>query len=173
MRVYLDCEFLEDGSTIDLISLAMVTDDGDEFYMINADAPWRRILAHDWLRENVVSYLPRTREGMIDVHHADVFTRRQIAVRAARFIQDVDRPELWALYGAYDFVALCQLWGPLVNRPPGIPDRINDVVQEYRRYGYTLPARQDDGGEHHPLFDAHYARDSHHHILTEREQRHA
>jgi hypothetical protein len=36
-------EFLEDGRTIELISIGMVDDAGREFYAVNRDAPWRRL----------------------------------------------------------------------------------------------------------------------------------
>lgn len=34
MRIYYDCEFLEDGNTIDLISMGMVAEDGRELYAV-------------------------------------------------------------------------------------------------------------------------------------------
>jgi hypothetical protein len=38
-----DLEFLEDGRTIELISIGMVCDDGREYYAVNRDMPVRRI----------------------------------------------------------------------------------------------------------------------------------
>jgi 3' exoribonuclease, RNase T-like len=57
--VYYDTEFLEDGSTIGLISIGMVTDDGREYYAVR-DNPWtiRKAIQHEWLRANVVPSLP-------------------------------------------------------------------------------------------------------------------
>src|SRR5690606_14816131 len=58
VKIYYDTEFLEDGETIELISIGMVAEDGRELYAVNADMPFRRVIRHDWLRENVVPSLP-------------------------------------------------------------------------------------------------------------------
>src|ERR1019366_10460965 len=52
-RIFYDCEFLEDGRTIDLISIGLAADDGREDYAVASDAPWDRIRKHDWLRRHV------------------------------------------------------------------------------------------------------------------------
>lgn len=38
MKFFLDTEFYEDGSTIDLISIGVVTEDGREFYAVSQEA---------------------------------------------------------------------------------------------------------------------------------------
>jgi hypothetical protein len=69
MRIFYDCEFIEDGRTIDLISIGMVRwDDGEELYLVNeeidswvngAESPlYEKIRKHDWLMENVIPQLP-------------------------------------------------------------------------------------------------------------------
>jgi hypothetical protein len=37
MKYFLDTEFIEDGKTIDLISIALVAEDGREIYLCNSD----------------------------------------------------------------------------------------------------------------------------------------
>lgn len=59
MRFWYDTEFLEDGKTIELISIGFVAEDGREYYAVNEEAPWKRIAKNDWLVRNVVSSLPR------------------------------------------------------------------------------------------------------------------
>jgi hypothetical protein len=54
VNVCYDTEFLEDGETIELISIGMVAEDGYEYYAVNRDMPERRIRRHPWLMENVV-----------------------------------------------------------------------------------------------------------------------
>lgn len=53
-----DTEFLDDGSTIDLISIGIVCEDGREYYAVNSDMPRERISRDDWLCQNVVPHLP-------------------------------------------------------------------------------------------------------------------
>jgi hypothetical protein len=63
-----DLEFIEYRTgwlrkryTIELISIALVADDGREYYAVNRDMPVRRIRKHKWLMKNVVPHLPKGR----------------------------------------------------------------------------------------------------------------
>jgi len=53
-----DLEFLDDGETIDLVSIGMVSGDGRKLYAINRSMPTERILVHSWMRKNVWPHLP-------------------------------------------------------------------------------------------------------------------
>jgi len=166
-----DLEFIEYRTgwlrrryTIDLISIALVSDDGRTYYAVNRDMPVRRIRKHKWLMENVVPGLPKGHgDAKIHMpkrwlfHYADpaVKPQTQIAREVAAFIQTTDDVALWANYGAYDHVRLCWLWGLMVDLPPGVPMYTNDIQQEARRLGIgwdELPEQQ--SGEHNALADA-------------------
>jgi len=56
MRYWLDTEFIEDGTTIDLISIGIVCEDGREFYAINLDCDLSK--ASQWVKDNVIALLP-------------------------------------------------------------------------------------------------------------------
>lgn len=173
MKYFYDCEFLEDGRTIDLISIGIVADDGRALYLVNRDAPWRRIKKDPWLMANVVPHLPQPhgdwilhmpRRWPIDFHNPFVRPLWSIADGVERFLRADGWPlagddgdiELWADYGAYDHVRLCQLWGRMIDLPAGIPMFTHDLQQELRRLGNPpLPARP-AGEEHNALADARY-----------------
>lgn len=164
-----DLEFLEDGRTIDPISIGVVASDGREYYAVNRDADWARISEHDWLVRNVLEYLPGgfspwpgTIRGLWepDASDARVKPREQIAVEVAALLTanstDWHDNELWAYYAAYDHVALCQLWGPMVKLPAGIPMWTNDLQQELVRLDQAgvkveIPPQ---AAEHYALADA-------------------
>lgn len=55
MKYFLDTEFIEDGRTIDLISIGMVSEDGRSIYRQNADASFA--LAGDFVARNVFPHL--------------------------------------------------------------------------------------------------------------------
>lgn len=55
-----DLEFVDDGETIDLVSIGMVSGDGRRMYAINREMDQTKILHHDWMRNNVWPHLPRT-----------------------------------------------------------------------------------------------------------------
>lgn len=57
-RVYIDSEFLEDGFTIELISIGFEDENGATYYAVNADMPVDRMRISDWLCKNVVPHLP-------------------------------------------------------------------------------------------------------------------
>lgn len=65
-NVYIDSEFLEDGTTIELISIAYVDENGAAYYAVNADMPVDRIRTHDWLCKNVVPHLPLVNKAEVD-----------------------------------------------------------------------------------------------------------
>lgn len=175
MRVWYDCEFLEDGSTIELISIGMVAEDGRELYAINADMQWARIVGDEWLATNVVPHLPTTtplqyRDGLpphgrLDLDHPDVRTHSQIARAVRDFLADTPSVELWAWFGAYDHVALAQLFGRMVDLPAAVPMWTNDVRQEMHRLGNPrMPAQS--GAEHNALADARHVKAMHEALLT-------
>jgi hypothetical protein len=75
-----------------------------------------------------------------------------------------DDLELWAHYGAYDHVALCQLWGRMIDLPGFVPMWTNDLCQLAAASGVTgqqletLVPRVSGGAEHHALADARWNR---------------
>lgn len=163
MRIFYDTEFLEDGRTIELISIGMVAENGDELYRINADAPWRDIERSDWLMKNVVPSLPFVpgKIGRLDMAHSDarnVAQRERICGDVLRFIREHAPAELWAWYGAYDHVALAQLFGRMIDLPEGIPmftcDLKQEVEQKARRLNREIILPNQADGQHNALADA-------------------
>jgi len=174
MRYFYDTEFLEDGHTIDLISIGIVADDGREFYAVNDDAAtgglYEKIRRHRWLMLNVVPSLP-LKSGVVQPHGGDdmpgryrldldsntVMPRRMIRNAVRDFLLSAGEVELWADYGAYDHVALCQLFGPMMLLPPGLPMFTNEFQQAWNGRGRPeLPDQP--SGVHNALEDARHLR---------------
>lgn len=172
VRYFYDTEFLEDGRTIDLISIGIVCEDGREYYAVNADVTrgrlLRRIRRHAWLMGNVVPHLPKPygdwnnhmpRSWLFNYRANEVKPRDTIAAEVREFLL-CDLPEgtdveLWADYCAYDHVALAQLWGPMIQLPKGIPMFTNDIQTYARLAGVShkhLPTPKEDA--HNALADA-------------------
>lgn len=176
-RFFFDCEFIEDGKTIDLISIGIVSEDGREYYAVNREAPWRRIAKHQWLVEHVARYLPRihgdrrlqvserTNPLALDFDHPDMKTRARIATEVLDFLVPVgsefeagETVELWADYSAYDHVVLCQLYGTMMDLPPGLPMRTRDLEDLWEWAGRPEKPVQADGA-HNALADARWDRE--------------
>ena len=144
MKVWFDTEFIEDGKTIDLISIGIIAEDGRSYYAENAECDLSRASA--WVAENVVTYL----DGP-----ASSRSRAKIAADIVAFVGEA--PEFWAYYADYDWVVLCQLYGTMMDLPKGWPMYCRDVKQLCDDLGNpTLPKQTRQ--EHNALFDAEWTR---------------
>lgn len=138
MRIWFDTEFIEDGKTIDLLSIGMVREDGAVLYAESAEADHSR--ADEWVRKNVLVHLSGQSEP-----------RAQIAKYILEFVGP--EPEFWAYYADYDWVALCQLYGRMIDLPKGWPMFCRDIKQKAMDLGNPqLP--QQEGIKHDALADA-------------------
>jgi hypothetical protein len=149
-RYFYDCEFIEDGRIIDLVSIGVVDESGREFYAVSTEFDDRA--AVPWVRRNVLDRLPspgdpawrsrpRIREDLYD------FLVQPLRERPDEHI------ELWAWYASYDHVALAQLWGRMPALPREIPRFTKDLRQLWDERGRPrLPAAQ--ARRHNALVDA-------------------
>ena len=168
MTIYCyDTEFLEDGKTIELISIGIVCEDGREYYAVNSDMPVERIKKDDWLCQNVIPHLPLTNDKRpyrsdagsrwmfsLNMQSTVVKPKWVIANEVREFLTADGAPELWAYYAAYDHVALAQLWGPMIHLPNGIPMYTHDLKQEIDRLGISVGAVHAPENAHDALEDA-------------------
>ena len=57
--IYYDTEFIENGRTIDLVSIGRVSEAGDEYYAVSSEFDMNAMAANPWLMANVWPSLPR------------------------------------------------------------------------------------------------------------------
>ncbi|MEQ4302104.1 polyadenylate-specific 3'-exoribonuclease AS [Plantactinospora sp. B6F1] len=149
-RYFYDCEFIEDGRLVDLVSIGVVDEYGREFYAVSTEFDDSR--AVPWVRRHVLDKLPspgdrawRSRERIRD----DLYEFLMEPVR--------DRPgeklELWAWYAAYDHVALAQLWGAMPALPREIPRFTKELRQRWEDRG-SPPLPDAAADRHDALVDA-------------------
>lgn len=181
IRYYLDTEFIENGSTIELISIGITSSDLREYYAINWECDFTK--ANDWVKENVLTHLPVKPDDIVtstdelwktekaiakdiicfvkqpffknDLKELDYQTLKQIEPKVGIDI------EFWAYYGSYDWVVLCQLFGAMIDLPGGFPMYINDVKQWCKQLGNPRLPEQTKG-EHHALIDARWVKTAWH-----------
>lgn len=113
-RIWFDTEFIEDGRTVDLLAIGLVREDGATYYAEPEETDRSR--ACEWVRANVLPHLTGPTK-----------TRAVIAADIVEFVGA--SPEFWAYYADYDWVALCQLYGRMIDLPKGWPMFCRDLKQ--------------------------------------------
>jgi hypothetical protein len=176
MKYFIDTEFIEDGKTIDLISIGIVCEDGRELYLGNKECNFSK--ASDWVINNVlipmgfvrmpkqawiegfmrpidpifwVSKRAILEELLIFFAPNSITDDKRTATRAAE--DDYAEVEIWGYYADYDWVVFCQLFGTMMDLPKGFPMYCRDIKQECDRLGNPRLPEQGDG-EHNALEDA-------------------
>jgi hypothetical protein len=149
-RYFYDCEFIEDGRVVDLVSIGVVDEHGREFYAVSTEFDASR--AVQWVRRHVLDRLPSP-SSPVWRSRADIRDGLLEFLVAPLRSGQADELELWAWYAAYDHVALAQLWGPMPSLPREIPRFTKDLRQLWDDRGRPpLPNAAAD--RHDALVDA-------------------
>lgn len=148
-RYFYDTEFIEDGVTIDLVSIGIVSEDGAEYSAISTDFDSSRAIP--WVRENVLAQLPPVTDPRWK-------PKSRIRDEVLAFLTSGGRdPELWAWFGAYDHVVLCQLFGNMPALPRSLPRFTRDLRHLWELLGEP-PIPKMAAGQHEALEDARHNR---------------
>jgi len=179
-RIIYDTEFIDNGTEIIPISIAMVRPaDGAQLYAINNDlSVMARAAERDWMRENVLRWLPLEIDTSVIYDHLDVHVAWDLnhpefeAVKPLDEIRDMVEdfvlakpdPQLWAYYASYDHVLYAQLFGPMIELPQGMPMYTMDLKHECVMHGDPRMPKLPNSTvnerfngvpkEHHALYDA-------------------
>lgn len=145
MKYYFDTEFIENGATIDLISIGIAAEDGRLYHAQNKECKFKS--ASDWVWRNVFPRLKhfdmrgdrscnepsKMSQPLTGACNADCPWRYHWEIRnEVREFCDPSKfgkPEFWSYYGDYDWVAICQLFGTMMELPKGWPMLALDVKQ--------------------------------------------
>lgn len=179
MRYYMDWEFLEDGRTIEPISVGIVCEDGRELYLINHDLVLDRLKDFPWVAANVVPYLPllsndETGEWEWDSDNPEyeyVMQYRFWAETIQKFL--TGSVELWGYFSAYDHIALAQCFGRMIDLPANVPMWTNDIQQFATEHGFNvLDVAPVNGSQHNALADAGWTMVAHQLLMAKVRIRH-
>jgi len=153
MKYFYDTEFIEDGKTIDLVSIGIVAEDGRTYYAVSKEFDAQK--ADEWVNENVLKKLPEENEFYK--------SRQQIKEEIVSFIGE-DKPEFWAYYADYDHVVLCQLFGRMIDLPKNFPFYTRDIKQLCDSLGNPKLPEQEN--EHNALDDAKWNKQAYEFLVT-------
>lgn len=161
MRWFLDTEFDEDGRTIELISIALVREDGSSLYCVSNQFDPDR--CNEWVKANVLPHLPPRH---LWIPRAEIRQQVLDALLTNHVRGDTaDKPEIWGYFSDYDWVVFCQLFGRMVDLPRGFPMWCRDLKQLMESSCVTkdqLPPQT--GTAHDALEDARWIREAYLHI---------
>jgi hypothetical protein len=146
MRFWYDTEFIEDGRTIELVSIGVVAEDGREYYAVSTEFDPDR--AVPWVRDNVLNQLPAP---------GDPAWRGRGQIRDDLLELLGTEPQLWAWIAPYDHLVLAQLWGDMPALPHHLPRYTRDVKQLWDSLGRP-PLPSQPSGLHHALDDARHVK---------------
>nr|WP_277605939.1 polyadenylate-specific 3'-exoribonuclease AS [Glycomyces sp. L485] len=154
-RYFYDCEFIEDGRTIDLVSIGVVDEHGREYYAVSTEFDPSRAI--DWVRRNVLDKLPGPAsplwKGRATIRD-ELYEFLIAPVRKKSGSHPGERIEMWAWYGAYDHVVFAQLWGAMPELPRALPRMTKDLRQRWDDLGRPELPVADDADLHDALTDA-------------------
>lgn len=165
MKYFIDTEFIEDGVTIDLISIGIVCEDNRYYYAVNKECKFE--YANDWVWKNVLYpigiYEPLKYINLSDpcisantkntINQAK--TKENIKKEILDFvnIEQYGKPEFWGYYADYDWVVFCQLFGTMIDLPEKFPMYCRDIKQLCDELGAPELPKQGTQ-EHNALADA-------------------
>lgn len=167
MRHFIDTEFIEHATGIQLVSIGIVREDGQRFYAESCSFDER--LADQWVKDNVISKLlffnkekmPQKVYPVFETQSIEVFGTenfiKQHLLRWLSFERD-ESPEFYAYYASYDWVVFARIFGRLIEKPEHFPMWVIDLKQMMWERGLTKEWKQevcpDPLGEHNALVDA-------------------
>ena len=131
MNYFFDTEFNEVGTGLDLISIAIISEDGREYFAVNSGFDAYAARSNAWLAEHVMPHLPTQflSNGASPIFNPVWKPRWEIAQDIVNFVSDGlnTPPVFWADYASYDWLALCGLYGKIPNLPAGWPKFPMDI----------------------------------------------
>lgn len=167
MKYFLDTEFYEKPGSIDLISIGIVSENGDEFYAENTSCNKEEIEHDGWLIENVIPNLKYWDKK--DDKAGECFIEKKVDSGIYEFsmfgnIGEIKgsllswlaklgeiHPEFYGYYCDYDWVVFCWIFGRMIDLPQFFPMYCRDLKQTLDELNIRKTL---DGDNHNALDDA-------------------
>lgn len=175
MKVFYDWEFEERYGSVDCISAGFVREDGKELYFVLDSFNTLSVAKNDWLMKNVMCSIDHEEvtshiTGLgTPVKDLIITDKHKVSKQGARnllvgFVDDI-WPDFWAWYGAYDHVALCSLFGSMIDLPKNFPMFTQDLKQLHKQKGSpSMPYQME--GKHNALDDARFNVTRYNYLIT-------
>lgn len=136
--IFLDTEFSGLYQNAQLISLALVPDDGPWFYAVFTDVDLDGLSL--WHQEHIVPHLQLT-DGQLRTMPPGEYvigTSQQVLPHLQAFLASFDKIVIWADVPAYDWVFFCELFGGAFGLPKNIHYMVRDLATLFEVKGYDI-----------------------------------
>ncbi len=149
MNIYLDTEFIDDGNTCSLVSMALVKENGENYYAVSSE--FEAAKASSWVRENVLAQLE------------PAHTHKPLALIRQEMIEFIGYqiPQIWAYFATFDWLMLLRMYGGVEKLPYNFPVYCHELRQEIDRLKIPEEKFPSKTKAHHALADALWARQLH------------
>lgn len=124
-KIFFDTEFTGLHQNTTLISLGMVSDNGQSFYAELTD--YNKAQVNDWLQENVINNLTLQHEERKGVEYFGIGNEDSVIGDTATvkkwletWLRQFEDVEIWSDCLSYDWVLFCQIFGHAFNIPKNI-----------------------------------------------------
>ena len=132
MNLYFDTEFTGLHQDTTLISIGIVSDEGDSFYAELSD--YNLMQVDDWIEKNVINklkfsdkldgYLRHYGEGKHTIVKAD---QKYVSNILKKWLLRLDKIDIWSDVLAYDWMLFNKLIADYSNGYPSLPENINYI----------------------------------------------
>jgi len=158
MKVFFDTEFtgLHKGTT--LISIGMVSEDGQTFYAELTDYDKKQV--DQWIKENVIANLARNIGELYrmadETQHGN---KETVALSVSKWLSQFYSVEMWSDCLAYDWVLFNDLFGHAFNIPKNVYYIPFDICTLFKLKGIDPDINREEfagiqGAKHNALHDA-------------------
>ena len=151
--------YFKEIPTIELISIGIVSEEGDEFYRVSSEFDEED--CNDFVKGEVLPNL--VLEGKPEGLDSGSERRGLGGIRedVMRFLGGDAEPEFWGYYCDYDWVVFCWLFGRMVDLPSNFPKYCLDLKQLLHSVDVSAKQTED---RHNALFDARWVKSTHEHL---------
>ncbi len=164
MKIFFDTEFTGLHKNTSLISIGLVTENGNTFYVENID--YDKSQVNDWLKEHVInntSYLKdsnnmeMTSTSLSCFYHVESIGGIKEDLR--NWLKQFDNVELWSDCLAYDWVLFCDIFGSAFDIPSNVYYIPFDICTLFKVKGIDPDINREEfsgieGNKHNALHDA-------------------
>lgn len=168
MKIYFDCEFSGLIKNTSLISIGIISENGDEFYAEFNDYDKSKI--DKWLKNNIIDKLLfNNKDEYSKITTKKTYiknNKKEVTKKLIKWLENFDDEiEIWSDTLAYDWVLFCDLFDGALNLPKYIYYipfdivtllKVKDIDPDITREDYVKEYLNDDDlkNKHNSLFDA-------------------